>query len=85
MIGKPTVQGTGSATAVLSTYTLLVRRRERRRQVKVNLSWGMLALGNEPTPVFFLEARTVRKPRRPMLRAGGLSREPATGYAAARR
>ncbi len=42
--------------AALSTYNLIVARRDRRRTVRVFLKQGLAAPGPEPEPVFILEA-----------------------------
>lgn len=54
---------TGAVTAgvalyagALSTYNLLVARRERRREVRVTLKWGVLGVEPEPMTALFLTA-----------------------------
>ena len=42
--------------AVLSTYTLLINRRESRRRINVKLTWGVVGDTPDPRTVFFLTA-----------------------------
>ena len=42
--------------AILSTYNLIIKRRENKRQVNVTLKWGLLSNMPEPITMFFLNA-----------------------------
>jgi len=42
--------------AILSTYNLIIKRRENTRQVNVTLTWGLLSNMPEPITMFFLKA-----------------------------
>jgi len=42
--------------AALSTYNLIIKRKEGQRQVTVKLTWGVVGTREEPQTVFFLEA-----------------------------